>query len=214
MRGVRIELGEIEAVLAEHPAVEQAVVVAREDRPGDRRLVAYVVAQDEPLEAIRESLRRRLPEPMVPSWIIPLAALPRTSSGKVDRRALPPPELPSQAEGFAAPRTPLEEELARLWAEVLGVERVGVHDDFFAIGGHSLLATRLLARMRDAFALEVPLQELFRTPTVAGVGHRIEEIRTQLCTPTEGRVPEPAIPRADRDRFRATRRLGENRSPN
>jgi acyl carrier protein len=209
VRGVRIELGEIEAVLAAHPAVERAAVTLREDRPGDRRLAAYVVLRGEaPEDGLREHLRRHLPEPMVPAWIVPLAAFPRTASGKVDRRALPPPTPEAAPAGEpVAPSTPLEEELARIWAEVLGRERVGVHDDFFALGGHSLLATRLVARMRDAFALEVPLQELFRTPTVSSLARLVEDRRGHQ--EDQGLPSPPAVARADRDRFRAGQRPGK-----
>jgi amino acid adenylation domain-containing protein len=213
VRGVRIELGEIEAVLAAHPAVERAAVTLREDRPGDRRLAAYVVLRGEaPEDGLREHLRRHLPEPMVPAWIVPLAAFPRTASGKVDRRALPSPALEAAPAGEpVAPSTPLEEELARIWAEVLGRERVGVHDDFFALGGHSLLATRLVARMRDAFALEVPLQELFRTPTVSSLARLVEDRRGHQRGYQEAQAlpGPPAVARADRDRFRAGQRPGK-----
>jgi len=177
VRGFRIEPGEVEAALRAHPAVADAVAVARGDAPGDRRLVAYLVARDGadapgPLE-LRTHLRGRLPEYMVPSAFVALPALPRTPSGKLDRSALPAPETPPAEEGYVAPRTPAEAALAGIFAEVLGVERVGAHDDFFAAGGHSLLAMRVVARVRDAWGAEVPVRALFEAPTVAALAPRL-----------------------------------------
>jgi amino acid adenylation domain-containing protein len=175
VRGVRIEPGEIEAALARHPAVRASAVVLREDAPGGPRLVAYVVAAESGPEVagaeLGRFLRGLLPEVMVPTAFVPLASLPLTAHGKVDRRALPPPSgLRSAAEAdWVAPRTPLEEVLAGMWGEVLGVERVGVHDDFFALGGHSLLATELVAAMRETLELDVPLRSFFAARTVAGL---------------------------------------------
>ncbi|HVG11011.1 MAG TPA: amino acid adenylation domain-containing protein, partial [Thermoanaerobaculia bacterium] len=163
VRGFRIELGEIEAALVDHEAVSGAVVVAREGR-----LVAYVVPG--PVPSLREFLRQRLPEFMVPSAFVFLPELPLTPNGKVDRKALPAPdEAVRAARGFVAPRTPEEELLAGIWSELLGVERVGVEDDFFEIGGHSLLAARVAARVRSAFGVELTLRSLFEAPTVAGL---------------------------------------------
>ncbi|HEY2739428.1 MAG TPA: amino acid adenylation domain-containing protein, partial [Thermoanaerobaculia bacterium] len=181
IRGVRIELGEIEATLAALPGVREAVVVVREDVPGDRRLVAYVVADapvDAPVEELRRSLRERLPDAMVPSAFVTLAALPLTSNGKVDRKALPAAGQHSSEESHLgshlAPRTPVEEVLAGIWAEVLGRERVGVADSFFGLGGHSLLATRVTSRLRKAFGVELPLRDLFETATLAELATRVE----------------------------------------
>jgi len=174
LRGFRIELGEVEAVLAEHPAVREAVAVVREDRPGDRRLVAYCVpAADTAPPASQEltaHLRDRLPAYMLPAAIVALDALPLLPNGKVDRRSLPAPE-PARPEGadFVAPRTPQEEMIADIWASVIGLERVGVEDNFFAIGGHSLLATQVISRVREAFGVELPVRALFDAPTVAGL---------------------------------------------
>jgi amino acid adenylation domain-containing protein/non-ribosomal peptide synthase protein (TIGR01720 family) len=172
VRGFRIELGEIEAVLGEHPCVREVVAVAREDRPGDRRVVAYVVGRSAglpPAGELRKHAASRLPEPMVPSAIVELAAIPLTSNGKVDRGALPAPPEPERAPGSAAPRSPTEEVLASLWADVLGVSEVGVHDNFFALGGHSLLATRLVARARETFGVELSIRALLEAPTLASM---------------------------------------------
>jgi acyl carrier protein len=172
IRGYRIELGEIEAVLGGQPGVAEAVVLAREDTPGDKRLVAYVVpAADQRLSApaLRDTLRQRLPDYMVPGAVVLLAALPLTAQGKVDRIALPAPGRAdlADASSFGAPGTPIEEEIAAIWAEVLKLERVGVHDNFFALGGHSLLATQVVSRLRSAFGIDLPLRTLFEAPTVA-----------------------------------------------
>jgi amino acid adenylation domain-containing protein len=175
VRGFRIELGEIEARLAEHAGVREAVVLAREDAPGDRRLVAYYVAsEDVEVESLRVHLRARVPEYMVPAAYVRLEALPLTPGGKLDRRALPAPEADAYvARGYEAPVGETEEALARIWAEVLGVERVGRRDHFFELGGHSLLAVKLLERMRLR-GLHAEARMLFATPTLAefaeGVG--------------------------------------------
>ncbi|WP_437755425.1 amino acid adenylation domain-containing protein [Sorangium sp. So ce1389] len=179
IRGFRIELGEIESVLGAHPAVGQAVVVAREDRRGDRRLVAYLTARGSgsptPGE-LRAHLQEKLPEYMIPSAFVALEAMPLTPNGKVDRRALPAPEQRAVDAGgdLAAPRTPVEEVLAGIWAHVLGLERVGAHDDFFRLGGHSLLAAQVLARLRSVFRIDLPLRALFEAPTLAGLAERVE----------------------------------------
>jgi amino acid adenylation domain-containing protein len=173
VRGFRIELGEIEAVLAGFPGVLEAVAVVREDVAGDRRLVAYVTGAV-PAEALRERLIQRLPEHMVPAAVVVLDALPLTPSGKVDRKALPAPEWRRGSEGFVAPRTPVEQVLAGIWSELLGIERVGEYDSFFALGGHSLLATRVTSRLPAAFGVELPLRDLFEAPTLAGLAARVE----------------------------------------
>jgi len=186
IRGFRIELGEIEAVLGQHPAVREAVALAVDDAPGDKRLVAYVVAaprvapQSSPLaHELRRFLKEKLPEYMVPAVFVLLDALPLTSTGKIDRRALPAPERtrPELDRAFAAPRTPTEELTAEIWAQLLGVERVGIHDNFFDLGGHSLLATQVVSRVRDAFQVEIPLRRLFEEPTVASLAESIDVAR-------------------------------------
>ena len=175
VRGFRVEPGEVEAALARHPALRQVVVDGREDGGGGLRLVAWIVTAEEapPSAELRDLLRETLPEHMVPSAFVSLPALPLTPNGKVDRRALPAPEAAGDLAG-GAPRTPAEERLARLWAEVLKVERVGRADHFFALGGHSLLATHLLWRVRDAFGVEMPLAALFASPTLAGFAEAVE----------------------------------------
>jgi amino acid adenylation domain-containing protein len=177
LRGFRIELGEIEASLAALAGVREAVVTVREDTPGDRRLVAYVVGMaGDGLTAdiLRQGLRERLPDSMMPAAYVMLAALPLTPNGKVDRKALPAPERQSTEESYLAPRTPVEEVLAGIWAELLGLERVGAGGNFFDLGGHSLLATRVASRLRGAFGVEMPLRDLFEAPTLADLATRVE----------------------------------------
>jgi amino acid adenylation domain-containing protein len=178
LRGFRIELGEIETVLCAHTAVREAAVLLREDDPGNPRLVAYVVlrAQEQSAEEVsglqlRQYLRRTLPEYMVPSAFVNLATFPLTATGKLDRRALPAPDTDRLALGnaYVAPRTSVENQVARIFGEVLGTQTVGAHDNFFELGGHSLLAIRAVARMREAFDVEIPLRAIFETPTVAGL---------------------------------------------
>jgi len=173
IRGFRIELGEIEAALAEHPAVEAAVAMARPGPGGEPRLVAWVVSGGEAPKSfeLREYLAGRLPAYMLPAAFVALDELPLTSNGKVDRRALPEPRGADLATGRdpAPPATPHEERLAALWRQLLGVETVSRGDDFFELGGHSLLAVRLLAQMRETFGIEVPLRTLFEAPTLAGL---------------------------------------------
>ncbi|MFC5289946.1 amino acid adenylation domain-containing protein [Actinokineospora guangxiensis] len=182
IRGLRIELGEIEAALAEHPDISAAAVLAKEITPGDKRLVAYLEwdRADEPdIGALREHLRGLVPEYMVPAAWITLPALPLTSSKKVDRAALPDP-TPDQLGGreHVPPRDPAEEVVAEVWAEVLGVARVGAFDDFFELGGHSLMATRVLARLRAALAVDLPLRSLFDATTVAELAAVVTDLIT------------------------------------
>jgi len=206
LRGMRVEPGEIEATLARHPAVREAVVLVREDRPGDRRLVAYVVPAPDTAPAIADlsadlsaDLTRLLPALMVPQDWVFLPALPLTGNGKVDRKALPAPErvIAGTAESVA-PRTPLEELLAGIFGAVLGQERVGIEDDFFALGGHSLLATQVVSRVRQALAVELPVRALFEAPTVGGLARRIAAERSAADTPDPSSRP-PLVRIARRD---------------
>jgi acyl-coenzyme A synthetase/AMP-(fatty) acid ligase/aryl carrier-like protein len=178
LRGFRIEPGEVEAALARHPMVREATALVREDSPGQPRLVAYVVpaeGQSVEVTALRSALKEQLPEYMVPAVIVPLSALPLTSSGKVDRKALPTPEgvRPDAGTPFVAPRSQLEQELAAMWTELLGVERIGIHDNFFELGGHSLLATQLVSRVRGTFEVELDLAKLFAQPTIAALALQV-----------------------------------------
>ena len=180
LRGFRVELGEIETALSQHPDIAQAVVIVREDRPGDKRLVAYLVAKDgKTFDAgeLRKYLQVSLPDYMVPSAFVTLEAMPLTPNKKVDRRLLPAPDYAAaeQTSGFVAPRTPIEEIVADIWARVLGLEKVGVNDNFFALGGHSLLATQVMSRLHDAFQVDLPLRALFERATVAGLAEKIAE---------------------------------------
>jgi aspartate racemase len=179
LRGFRIELGEIESALDAHPAVNQAVVIAREASNG-KQLVAYVVqhANDAlTTDELRGHLRKSLPDYMIPSAFVMLDQLPLTESGKVDRLQLPVPENMHRdsSETFVAPRTPLEQLVARIWERVLNVPRVGVYDDFFALGGHSLLATKAISRMNESLQVEISLRALFESPRIADLVQIIEK---------------------------------------
>ena len=182
IRGFRVELGEIEAVLQDHPAVQQVVVLAREDVPGDQRLVAYLVPESEPappIAELRRFARSKLPDYMIPTACLTLASLPLTPNHKIDRQALPAPEPGQRAlgVGFVAARTPYEAVLTGIWADVLRLERVGVQDDFFELGGHSLLATQVVSRVRGALHVEMPLRALFEGPTIAELAERVAVLR-------------------------------------
>jgi amino acid adenylation domain-containing protein len=210
LRGFRVELGEIESVLRQHPAVQQAAVIAREDGAGGQRLTAYVVGEqrtghteqtggndDSRFSVLGSQLRaflvQRLPDYMIPSAFVTLDALPLTPNGKVDRRALPAPEpiQPDRQAAYVAPRTPTETLLANIWAEVLGLERVGIHDHFFELGGHSLLALQVVSRIRQAAGVEAPLQAIFTTPTIAALAQHIDVI--QWAATSRVALPDPAF---------------------
>ena len=195
LRGFRIELGEIEAALVLHPGVRNCAAAVREIAPGERGIVVwYVPPPDTPAASepetseLRAFLQRSLPGHMIPALFVRLEALPMTSSGKVDRKALPAPDRirPGRAEGGAepsAPRTPLEETLVELWKELLGVAMVSVDDDFFELGGHSLIATRLTSRLRDRLRVEIPPQLVFQTPRLAALAHALEQVIEQGARP-------------------------------
>jgi amino acid adenylation domain-containing protein len=180
IRGFRIELGEIEATLLGHVCVREAVVLRREDRPGEPQLAAYVVAKETntiDVRGLRDHLRTRLPDYMVPSAFVLLDTLPLTVSGKVDRQALPAPERDAFAADGARvePRTNIERLLANIWQEILKIDPLGIHDNFFDLGGHSLLATQVISRVRNALQLDVPLRKLFEAPTIAAFAATVEE---------------------------------------
>jgi amino acid adenylation domain-containing protein len=179
VRGFRIEPGEIEALLKHFPGIEQAVVVVREDVPGDQRLVAYLrmnpSAAFSPAD-LRRHLQHHLPEYMLPTAFVPLEAFPLTPNGKLDRSALPPPASQAAQEAeVITPHTPFEEVLARIWSQVLRLEQVNIFDNFFELGGHSLLAVQVMARIRDAFQIEMPLERLFTNSTIASLAQDVEE---------------------------------------
>jgi acyl-coenzyme A synthetase/AMP-(fatty) acid ligase/acyl carrier protein len=180
LRGFRIELGEVEATLSQHPSVQEAIVIVREDVPGDKRLVAYLTRKhDAPSsnQDLRRYLKERLPEYMIPSAFVVLERFPQTPNGKVDRRALPVPDRTAfeAHASFVAPRTPLEEALVSIWVEVLRVPRISVHDNFFELGGHSLLATQVVSQIRRKLQVELPLPTLFEKNTVADLALRITQ---------------------------------------
>ncbi|NJN67597.1 MAG: amino acid adenylation domain-containing protein [Chloroflexaceae bacterium] len=217
IRGFRIELGEIEAALASHPAVRETVVLAREDAPGERRLVAYIVPAQVPgaesqeavapipaVHDLRAFLKERLPDYMIPAAFITMDALPLTPNGKVDRRKLPAPGVarPDLASSFVAPSTPVETMLASIWGEVLKLERVGVEDNFFDLGGYSLAAVQVIARVRETFQVELPLRSLFEIPTVAGLSRLIEEQSQRATAQGQGPSSGPALVRVDRSSYR------------
>lgn len=191
VRGFRIELGEIESVLVRHPNVVRAAVIVREDIPGDKRLTAYVVTDDQTLNIaeLREHVRSTVPEYMVPSAVVTVSELPLTPNGKLDRKALPAPDMTIHRSGRDA-RTPQEEILCGLFAEILGLPRVGIDDNFFELGGHSLLAGRLVGRVRDVLGVHLEIGQLFEAPTVSGVLQYVDQV-------AEGRpLLHPVLPYA------------------
>jgi acyl carrier protein len=193
LRGFRIELGEIESLLLIHPKVHQAVVIVSGNEPRYQQLVAYIVAAAEaPTDnELREHLRSKLPDYMIPSAFMLLEALPMTANGKVNRPALPNPTGAQLATGkeFVAPRTDVEKQLATIWTEVLRRDRIGVNDNFFEIGGHSLLATQVISRVRNHFQVEMSLRSIFESPTIAGLA-TILEVQQKLRT-----APVPTLRR-------------------
>jgi acyl-CoA synthetase (AMP-forming)/AMP-acid ligase II/acyl carrier protein len=194
IRGFRVELGEIDAVLAEHPLVQECATLVCEavGRPDSNHLVAYVACLDGQIsgDELRHFLKSKLPDYMVPTTFMFLEALPLTPNGKVDRNFLPDPDhqqLDSQ-ETFVAPRTPIEETVAKIWAQVLGAEGIGIHDNFFQVGGHSLLVTQIVSRIRTAFEFELPLRSLFESPTIARLAELIETAQwAKQCSHLAGR---------------------------
>jgi amino acid adenylation domain-containing protein len=188
IRGFRIELGEIEAMLGQHEAIRHAVVIARQEGDGDKRLVAYLVGGGAGVPStsdLRSYLKERLPEHMIPSAFVTLESIPLTTNGKLNRGALPAPEAsrPELGADFIAPRTPIEELLGELWVELLGVERVGVHDNFFDLGGHSILGTVMISSLRKKANVDLPVRSIFELPTIA-------ELAKLICK-TQARGVEP-----------------------
>lgn len=203
VRGFRIELGEIEAALSRCDSVRECVIVAREDEPGDKRLVAYVVGEENKsitTTEMRRFLIESLPDYMVPSRFVLLKALPLTPNGKLDRRALPLPDwsMSDLADDFAAPHTPVEEILCIIWSQVLGVERLSIRDNFFEMGGHSLLAIKVVSRVQDALHVELPVGSLFESPTIEGLAAKIDAAmrdgQARLLPPIEPVPREGAVP--------------------
>jgi amino acid adenylation domain-containing protein/FkbH-like protein len=203
LRGFRIELGEIENALDSHPRVQQSVVLAREDAPGDKRLVAYIVLNPEhrepddtqngdPIPQLRRWLGEQLPEFMIPSAFVLLDFMPLSSNGKINRSVLPAPES-SLGDGatYVAPRTHLEEDLVAIWSEVLRVPRIGIYDDFFSLGGHSLLATQVISRIRTSLRVELPLRVMFEATKIAELAARINEVKgtSMMVLPPLQRAP-------------------------
>jgi acyl-coenzyme A synthetase/AMP-(fatty) acid ligase/acyl carrier protein len=196
IRGYRIELEEINALLRQQPGIEASAVIVREDAPNDKRLVAYVVprGRERDEESLRTALRRRLPDYMEPNAFVWMEALPLTPNGKVDRAALPRPALPDET--HVPPRTPLEERLARIMAQVLKLERIGVEDDFFQLGAHSLLGAQVVARVGDEFGVELKLLDVFDAPTVAELAEKVEQALTaQLAAMSDAEI-DAALARA------------------
>jgi acyl carrier protein len=202
IRGLRIELGEVEAALMEHESVHRAAVLVREDGAANDLIVAYVVPADGRSVAhseIRRHLKTRLPDYMVPPVFVVLDALPLTANGKLDQRALPPfdPAFPRNPDGYVAPRSELEEKLARIWAKLLKTERIGIFDNFFELGGHSLLAAQVIARIRKYVGVEIPVRTLFEEPTVSALAEAVDKARAAGISPRA-----PIVPRGSAGRTR------------
>jgi len=202
IRGHRVELGEIEGVLAQHPAVSGCAVVARQETPGDLRVIAYLVPRGEtapPETELRDFLKRSLPAHMLPSRFVPIERLPYTPSGKVDRQSLPSPAGRSQEreEGFVPPRGPTEQAVAKIWGQILGLDDLGAKDDFFELGGHSLMAAQVVSRIRDSFGVELPIRALFDSSSVA-------EFAEVVSKAPEAAPSTLSIPRVDRESRRAS----------
>ncbi|MDQ6632062.1 MAG: amino acid adenylation domain-containing protein, partial [Verrucomicrobiota bacterium] len=184
IRGFRIELGEIETILAQHAELQESLVIVRESSTG-KQLIAYVVPKKDAKVTraeLRKFLETKLPDYMMPSHFVWLEKLPLTVNGKVDRRQLPPPEEIFDPNNYVAPRTPDEENLARIWSEVLGIKPIGIHDNFFELGGHSLLATQIISRVSHAFATDLPLRVLFELPTIAALAEAIRQHKNKIKT--------------------------------
>ena len=188
IRGFRIELGEIESAIEQNPGVREAAVVGRDEGAAARLVAYFVPASPASVDAgqLKAYLKERLPGHMIPSAFVPLGALPRTASGKVDRSRLPEPGRPREdAENYVAPRTPVEQTVAAIWGELLRLDRVGATDNFFDLGGHSLLATQVVSRLRDAFGIEIPLRTLFESPTVEELSLAVAQAQASQAAPDD-----------------------------
>jgi amino acid adenylation domain-containing protein len=211
IRGFRIELGEIETALQEYPGVVQSVVIAREDKTGDKRLVAYVVPEQKSegnsngngnvglrISELQDYLRNKLPEYMVPSAYVELEQLPLNQNGKIDRKKLPQLDMDTREEEYVAPRNVTEETLCRVWQEVLRQERVGINDNFFTLGGHSLLAAQVATRIRGTFNVDIPLRQMFESPTIAQLSAAIDIAERAVAANGAPSHSRPAIKRVAR----------------
>ncbi|HET8842786.1 MAG TPA: amino acid adenylation domain-containing protein, partial [Ktedonobacteraceae bacterium] len=193
LRGFRIELGEIEAVLGQHPAVRETIVAAHTDTTGDTRLIAYAVVHKEQhlsIQDMQQYMARQVPDYMIPATLILLEAFPLNTNGKVERSALPLPagERPELANAFVAARSPLEAQIAEIWSGVLGIESIGVEDNFFALGGHSLLAMQIASRLREAFQREITLRALFEAPTIAQLAELVASLENHALRPDQAKL--------------------------
>lgn len=191
IRGFRIELGEIEAILSQHPEVRETVVIAREDQPGNKRLVAYVVARQEPLTSsdLRRFLKKNLPEYMIPSAFVLLEALPLTPNGKVDRSSLPIPQglRPQLEAAYVMPQTEAERLVAAVWQETLKLERVGIHDNFFELGGHSLLTVQIYSKLQEIFGQRLSIVEMFKYPTIYSLAQHLTQQQSEGSSSEQSR---------------------------
>ena len=196
IRGFRIELGEIETVLTQHPQVKQVVVIVREDNPGNKYLTAYIVSESLTLSSreLRQFLKERLPEYMIPLAFVVLNAFPLNPNGKIDRRALPIPIVDNPQTVFVAPRNPTEETIAHIIANVLGLEKVGIYDNFFELGGHSLLATSVISRIQESLSLELPLRSLFKAPTIVQLSQVINVHQLEVEQQSAGSMTFDTLP--------------------
>ncbi|WP_434686357.1 non-ribosomal peptide synthetase [Pseudanabaena minima] len=177
IRGFRIELGEVEAVLSQYPTIQKSVVILREDKPADKRIVAYFVpipGQEVSVTELRNFFKQKLPDYMVPNAFVSMESLPLSPNGKIARKELPAPDGTNlNQQNYVPPRNPIEQQIADVWAQVLNLEKVGIHDNFFELGGHSLLATQIIARLRKSFAVELSLRTFFEVPTIGDLGERV-----------------------------------------
>ncbi|MEM8722530.1 MAG: amino acid adenylation domain-containing protein [Cyanobacteria bacterium P01_G01_bin.39] len=192
IRGFRIELGEIESILNTHPQIQQGVVIAREDIPRNKSLVAYIVTSEESIQSdqLREFLSFKLPAYMVPNIFVPLETLPLTPNGKVDRKTLPAPDVSRSEAEFISPRNSREKTIASIYAEILKQEKIGINDNFFELGGHSLLATQVISRLREEFQIDLPLRSLFQRPTVAQLTEYITTTNQVVEQISRSPIPE------------------------